>query len=376
MHTFDPVELTRFLLRHDTTTGHNDPSFLDTFTTLLSERGFRVHSVDVEGVRHLAATIGPQEPALRVAFVGHYDTVPVGEGWTRPAHAAHQEGGVLFGRGASDMKSGDAAAICAAARLASKGVHSTVFLPGDEETFSRGMPALLEAIKPTFNYCICAEPTSRDLLGDCIKFGRRGVMRGTITLKGQQGHAAYAHRTPNVILQLPEVITQLAKPWNDHCHGTDTTLSLTNITTNSTASNVIPGAVCLAFNLRFAPHRTAAEIQREMEQRLEASKVPYELVVDKVTQPYMTDVDADPATPQGRLIASIKQAVHEVLATDPVLSCDGGTSDARFIAAQGVPTIEFGVPHGNMHGPDEFVSVQDVERLTQVYERVVELLLT
>jgi succinyl-diaminopimelate desuccinylase len=374
MYTFDPVELTRFLLRHDTTTGHINPSFLDDFTTQLSQCGFNVRSVDVEGVRHLAATIGPHEADVRIAFVGHYDTVPVGEGWTRPAHAAHQEGEVLFGRGASDMKSGDAAAISAAARLASKGVHSTVFLPGDEETFSRGMPALISALNLKFDYCICAEPTSRDRLGDCVKFGRRGAMRGIITLKGQQGHAAYAHRTPNVILRLPEVIMQLAKPWNDHCHGTDTTLSITNITTNSTASNVIPGAVYLSFNLRFAPHRTPAEIEHEIQERLKASTVPYELVVDKVTLPYMTDVDADPVTPQGRLIASIKQAVHELLSIEPVLSCDGGTSDARFIAAQGVPTIEFGVPHGNMHGPDEFVSVRDIERLTQVYERVVELL--
>jgi succinyl-diaminopimelate desuccinylase len=272
------------------------------------------------------------------------------------------------------MKSGDAASIFAAIRLADRGVFSTVFLPGDEETRSLGMPALLETCSVRFDCCICAEPTSKIELGDCMKFGRRGVLRGSITLQGEAGHAAYASITPNIIDKLPAVISELVKPWDDARHGSNTTLSITNITTNSTASNVIPGKVELTFDCRFAPHRSGDEIEREVQERLSMSGVACELTVVKVTKPYVTEISAPLSTPQGKLVACTQQAIREVLQIEPALTCDGGTSDARFIAWQGVPTIEFGVAHGNMHGADEFVDVRSIEHLTQVYQRIVELL--
>jgi succinyl-diaminopimelate desuccinylase len=374
MSMVDPAQLTRWLLEHNTTTGQIDPLFVESFAKCLSDLGFTVRLVEANNLRHIAASIGPEDPSLRVAFVGHYDTVPAGEGWTRSPLAATEEDGVLYGRGASDMKSGDAASIFAAMRLVEKGVHSTVFLPGDEETRSLGMPALLESSQYGFDYCICAEPTSKKKLGDCMKFGRRGAVRGTITLQGEAGHAAYAEITPNIVHQLPAVISELAKPWNDLRNGSQTTLSITNITTDSTATNVIPGKVCLTFDSRFAPHRTGEEIEREIRERLAASGVAYELALGKTTQPYLTDINADPTTPQGKLVSCAQQAIREVLNMVPALTCDGGTSDARFVAAQGVPTIEFGVPHGNMHGPDEFVEVKNIELLSEVYQRIVELL--
>jgi succinyl-diaminopimelate desuccinylase len=200
-------------------------------------------------------------------------------------------------------------------------------------------------------------------------------MRGAIALQGEAGHAAYASITSNIINKLPAVISELAKPWDDARHGSDTTLSITNITTNSTASNVIPSTVQLTFDCRFAPHRSGEEIEREVQKRLATSGVTCEITVAKVTRPYVTDVCAGLSTPQGRLVACAQQAIREVLQMEPALTCDGGTSDARFIAWQGVPTIEFGVPHGNMHGADEFVDVQNIEQLTHVYQRIVELLM-
>jgi succinyl-diaminopimelate desuccinylase len=370
-----PADLTRWLIKRNTTTAQIDPTFVQDFAALLSKLGFDLHIVEANAVQHLAATIGPQSAALRVAFVGHYDTVPVGDGWTHAPFEAIEQAGMLFGRGASDMKSGDAASIFAAIRLSEKGVRSTVFLPGDEETRSLGMPALLESLNRRFDYCICAEPTSKIKLGDCMKFGRRGVMRGAIALQGEAGHAAYASITSNIINKLPAVISELAKPWDDARHGSDTTLSITNITTNSTASNVIPSTVQLTFDCRFAPHRSGEEIEREVQKRLATSGVTCEITVAKVTRPYVTDVCAGLSTPQGRLVACAQQAIREVLQMEPALTCDGGTSDARFIAWQGVPTIEFGVPHGNMHGADEFVDVQNIEQLTHVYQRIVELLM-
>jgi succinyl-diaminopimelate desuccinylase len=271
------------------------------------------------------------------------------------------------------MKSGDAAMIFAARDLAPLGVHSTVFLPGDEETTSAGVPALLTLCGDTpFDLCIGGEPTSKERLGDCIKNGRRGRFAGTITLHGRAGHAAYADRTPNIIDQLPAVIAALHAPWNDAASGAvQTTLSITNLTTDSSALNVIPGSVTLSFDARTTPGRSLDDVEREIERRLTDTRVPYTLTVPKRTLSYMTDPNGAPDAPQATLVRCAQQAIKEVLGMDPVLTCDGGTSDARFLAALGVPTIEFGVPHGNMHGPDEFVELENIERLRQVYGALV-----
>jgi succinyl-diaminopimelate desuccinylase len=364
------------LLQENTSTGAIDLKFPKKLSGWLESLGFTVQSVEVEGLEHIVATIGPQDAPLRLAFVGHYDTVGAGEGWRYPPFGAVDENGVLYGRGASDMKSGDAAMVFAALKLAPRGVHSTVFLPADEETASRGMPALLDKTGATFDYCICGEPTSKKRLGDCVKVGRRGVLGAEVLLKGQRGHTAYADITPNVVHALPAVITELSKPWNDACYGVATTLSITTLSTDSTALNVIPGVVSIKFDMRFAPNRSVEEMQREVTSRLDAAGVSYEVNWRKATRPYVTGVDADPSSPQGKLIATTTSVVEEITGTTPVLSCDGGTSDARFVAWQGVPTIEFGVPHGNMHGTDEFVEVKNIEMLERVFVGIGERLLS
>jgi succinyl-diaminopimelate desuccinylase len=361
------AQLTRMLLQENTSTGAIDLHFPKKLTGWLESLGFAAQSVVVDGLTHMCATIGPDDPALRLAFVGHYDTVGAGEGWRYPPFGAVEEGGVLYGRGASDMKSGDAAMVFAARKLATQGVRSTVFLPADEETGSRGMPALLDHVGTDFDYCLCGEPTSKKTLGDCVKVGRRGMLGAQVSLKGQRGHTAYADITPNVVHGLPAVITELAKPWNDACYGVATTLSITTISTDSTALNVIPGVVSFAFDMRFAPNRAAEEMQREVIERLDAAGVPYDIQWHKITRPYVTGVDADPASSQGKLIAVTKSVIQETLGITPILTCDGGTSDARFVAWEGIPTIEFGVPHGNMHGTDEFVEVKNIELLERVF---------
>jgi succinyl-diaminopimelate desuccinylase len=362
-----PVELTKFLVRHDTSTGSIDPSFLPKLIEWLETRGFSIVSTETNGVQHIAATIGPDAPKLKLAFVGHYDTVPVGSGWNYPANGAVEEEGVLYGRGASDMKSGDAAMIFAAMKLATSGVRSTVFLPGDEETKSLGMPALLDARSWDFDYCIGGEPTSKVSLGDYIKVGRRGLVQGKIHLLGKAGHAAYAERTPNIINQIPAVLSELSRPWEDKCHGTETTVAITNVTTDSTATNVIPGTVALTFDARFSPRRTIDEVKAEIARRVEASGVSHSIEMSKGTNSYLTDFSGDASSPQSKLIQSLIDAIKETLGVAPVLTCDGGVSDARFVAWRGVPTIECGVPHGNMHGPDEFVKSRDIELLTEIF---------
>ena len=361
------VELTRMLLQENTCTGSFDSHVSTRLAGWLESLGFGVESVEVDGIVHLCASIGPKDAATRLAFVGHYDTVGAGEGWRYPPFGAAEENGILYGRGASDMKSGDAAMIFAAVKLATVGARSTVFLPGDEETASRGMPALLEKVGGTFDYCICGEPTSKKKLGDCVKVGRRGMLGAEVSLKGRRGHTAYADITPNVAHSLPAVITELTKPWHDACYGVATTLSITTISTDSTALNVIPGVVSFKFDMRFAPNRTIDEMQGEIIARLDAAGVAYEIEWQKATRPYVTGVDADPYSPQGKLIAVTTSVIEETLGVRPILTCDGGTSDARFVAWQGVPTIEFGVPHGNMHGPDEFVEVRNIELLEGVF---------
>jgi succinyl-diaminopimelate desuccinylase len=185
-------------------------------------------------------------------------------------------------------------------------------------------------------------------------------------IKGHSGHAAYADITPNVVNALPAVISELTKPWNDACYGVATTLSITHLSTDSTGPNVIPGAVSFRFDMRFAPNRSVAQMQQEVVARLAATGVTYDIKWTKETRPYVTGFAAEHSTPQGQLIHATQLVIQELLGVEPALTCDGGTSDARFVAWQSVPTIEFGVPHGNMHGPDEFVEVRNIELLEGV----------
>lgn len=369
------AEFTKLLVRENTCTGSIDTAFVDTRLSFwLNELGFQVQAVASGGIRHVLASIGPSQPKQRIAFVGHYDTVPAGQGWSYPPHGAEEHNGVLYGRGASDMKSGDAAMVFAARELASSGIHSTIFLPGDEETSSLGLPALLKIIDYKFDYCLCGEPTSKQVLGDCIKIGRRGVLQGKIRLIGKPGHAAYADINPNIINELARVIPALTRNWQDTCCGTSTSVAITKITTDSTATNVTPRTVELVFDCRFAPSRTAEEIQSELHDRLVNLAIEFELEFTKATKPYLTDPETGIDSPQGKLIKSAINAIEEITGRSPKLTCDGGTSDARFVAWLGVPTIELGVPHGNMHGPDEFVEVKNIELLRQILVRTVEQL--
>ena len=344
------------------------------FEDTLCQLGFSVSTVESGDLVHIAAAIGPISSPLKLGFLGHYDTVPEGDGWRYAPLEGVEVDGIIYGRGASDMKSGDAAMISAAAELAAQGLHVTVLLPGDEETLSQGMPALLDTLPYRLDFCIGGEPTSKLELGDCLKIGRRGVLQGKVRLLGKAGHAAYADKNKNVIDALPLVIDTLGRGWNDQCHGVETTLVVTNLSTDSTATNVIPGSVTLSFDARFAPQRTADEIEAEINHRLQSTSMPYELVISKRTNPYLSDTSPSGDPKQRALVESAREAIREATGKEPVLSCDGGTSDARFTAQRGVPTVEFGVPHGNMHGPDEFVAVRDVLLLQQVYVKIGERL--
>lgn len=374
MPIHDPVALTRSLIQHKTETGSCDPHFVPWLSATLQELGFVVSTIEQGKITHVAAAIGPVSAKLKLGFLGHYDTVPAGDGWQYPPCEAREVNGVIYGRGASDMKSGDAAMITAAVALATKGIHVTVLLPGDEETASEGMPALLDALPYRLDFCIGGEPTSKDELGDCLKVGRRGVLQGKIELIGSSGHAAYAERTRNIIGSLPAVIQALATPWNDSRFGVETTLAITNVVTDSTAINVIPSRVTLLFDARFAPQRAVSEIEAEIARRLDTAEVAYQVAISKRRQPYLCDSSSEGDGRQRGLIESAQAAVREVTGREPLLTCDGGTSDARFAAQRGIPTVEFGVPHGNMHGADEFVRSEDIERLERIYIRIGELL--
>jgi succinyl-diaminopimelate desuccinylase len=372
--SIDPVALTRALIQQKTVTGLCDKDFVKWLGETLRRVGFSVSTVESGRSVHIAATIGPIRSRLKLGFLGHYDTVPEGEGWRYAPFEGAEVEGIMYGRGASDMKSGDAAMISAAAELAAQGLHITVLLPGDEETLSEGMPALLDSLPYSLDFCIGGEPTSKNELGDCLKIGRRGVLQGKIRLLGKAGHAAYADKNKNIIDALPLVLDTLGRRWNDQCHGVETTLAITNLSTDSTAINVIPGTVTLSFDARFSPQRTADEIEGEINHRLQSTSTPYELVISKRTNPYLNDNSPSGDPKQRALVESAREAIREVTGREPVLSCDGGTSDARFTAQRGIPTVEFGVPHGNMHGPDEFVAVQDVLLLQQVYVKIAERL--
>jgi succinyl-diaminopimelate desuccinylase len=368
-----PEQLARVLSSYHTVTDEVDPSFMPKFSAWLRTMGFETRIILTGHNQHLACSIGPSSsPKLRVAFVGHYDTVPLGAGWSYAPLGGEEVSGRLYGRGVADMKSGVAAMVFAAHELASEGVYSTIFIPGDEETTSEGMPALLESESYVFDLCIGGEPTSKEVLGDCLKIGRRGRIVGSVTLHGKAGHAAYAEMTPNIVHRLPSVIEALGAPWNDTSGGTATTLSITNIASDNSASNVIPGNVTISFDTRSSPRRCLDDVESEIKARLAQTGVPHTLCIIRRTSPYLTDTKEADGGPNStgrnaKLVACAVQTIKDLSGVTPQVTCDGGTSDARFIAVAGVPTIEFGVPHGNMHGPDEFVEVASISLLRDIY---------
>ncbi|PZU84481.1 MAG: succinyl-diaminopimelate desuccinylase [Chelatococcus sp.] len=375
----DPVALTQALIRCPSVTPEEGGA-LALLETVLAAEGYRVErpvfgGPDEPAVENLYARIGTEGPVFVIA--GHTDVVPVGDeaAWTRPPFGAQIEGGLLYGRGACDMKSGLAAMIAAALRFRRENPQapgSIAFLvTGDEEGPAvNGTVKLLEWAHERgerFDHCLLGEPTNPAAMGDMIKIGRRGSLTGHLTVHGIQGHVGYPHLADNPIRGMVRLLAALdATPLDTGTvHFDPSNLEVTTLDVGNPATNVVPAQAKAVFNIRFndiwTPETLAAEIDRRLREAA-GNRVRYELAVQPTNSVAFL-------TQPGPFVAMLSDAVEAETGTRPALSTTGGTSDARFIKNY-CPVVEYGVVGKTMHQVDESVAIGDILTLERITHRL------
>ncbi len=371
----DPVELTAALVRCPSVTPEEGGA-LRLLQSTLEEAGFSCTRVDRDGTPNLFARWGPRNARRSFGFNGHTDVVPVGDpaDWTHPPFSAHREDGWLYGRGATDMKSGVAAFVAAAVALVSQAPPDgaiVIAVTGDEEGPGRdGTIAILDwmaAEGERMDVCIVGEPTCPEVLGDMIKIGRRGSMTAHFEVTGKQGHSAYLHKAlnpmPAVALLAHRLSTHKLDEGTEHFD--PSTLSVTTIDTGNPASNVIPARTRMTVNLRFNDLHDGAALTEWL--RAEADRVAAETGV-RIAMAAHVSGEAF-LTPPGEFSGLVLAAVEAETGQRPVLSTTGGTSDARFVKDH-CPVVEFGLVGHRMHEVDERVREADIRGLAAVYSRI------
>ena len=371
----DPVDLTAALVRCPSVTPVEGGALV-LLGALLADAGFECTRVDRGGICNLYARWGRKNANRTFGFNGHTDVVPLGDetAWTMPPFGAEIKDGFLYGRGATDMKSGVAAFAAAAIDF----VQNTppdgavvLAITGDEEDVALdGTVALLDWMRDNneaMSVCLVGEPTCPDEMGDAMKIGRRGSMTAWITVTGVQGHSAYPHRAKNPLHAGARLLDLLASHTLDH--GTDhfdpSSLAVVTIDTGNPATNVIPAQMTATVNIRFNDQHTGASLSAWLQ--LEADKVAAEFDL----QISMTIKISGESfiTPPGELSALVSRAVTAETGRTPELSTSGGTSDARFVKDH-CPVVEFGLVGKTMHQVDERVMVSQIGQLKAIYLRI------
>jgi len=306
----------------------------------------------------------------------HTDVVPVGDAdaWSLEPFAADIRDGILYGRGATDMKGAVAAFIAAvdvflAKRRGEFDGSISLLITGDEEGPSiNGTVKVLDWLAERgekLDHCLVGEPTNPEALGDMVKIGRRGSMTGTLVVKGVQGHVAYPHLADNPLPRLIKMLDRLCQHTFDtgNDHFTPTNLELASIDVGNTAANVIPARATAMFNIRFNTEQTSAGLEAWLRAQCETVGGEHDLDIRIGAQPFLTA--------PGLFTDLISRAVEDVTGSRPALTTTGGTSDARFIHHH-CPVAEFGLISESMHKVDEQASVSDIERLSGIYARILE----
>ena len=382
--TIDPVALAQALIRCPSVTPA-DEGALDALSAALAPFGFvnRRMPFQAPGTARIdnlfakvAGSKARSNQGRHFCFAGHSDVVPVGNraGWSVDPFGAEIIDGRLFGRGAADMKGAIAAFAAAAARFLGKRKGDfagaiSLLITGDEEGPSiNGTKPMLETLAAEgerFDACLVGEPTNPKRLGEMAKIGRRGSWTGHLTVKGVQGHIAYPHLADNPIHRLARMVVALSETPLDGgtAHFEPSALQLSTIDVGNPATNIIPAEARASFNSRFNDGFTPATLEAEVRRRLDSVGGEYDLRVECSGVSFVT--------PPGPLSEILGTAIRAVTGLDPELSTTGGTSDARFIKDY-CPVIEFGMTGQTMHKVDENVAIADLEKLTQIYERVLD----
>ncbi|HUD26564.1 MAG TPA: succinyl-diaminopimelate desuccinylase [Burkholderiaceae bacterium] len=348
---------------------------------LIAERlepaGFRAERFDRAGVCNLWLQRGSARPLL--AFVGHTDVVPPGplDRWSCDPFVPQERDGWLYGRGSADMKSSVAAFVVAAERFVRThpqhpGAIALLLTSDEEGPATDGTVAVVEALQArgqSVDFALIGEPTSEQSLGDTIKNGRRGSLSGRLRVRGVQGHVAYPHLARNPIHQLAPALAELAAAeWDPGDRFfPPTTFQVSNLNGGTGAGNVIPGECEMQFNFRFSPASAPSELRRRVQDILDRHGLSYALAWTLGAEPFLTA--------PGALVERLSHAIFEATGRRPSLSTSGGTSDGRFLARICPQVVEFGPLNASIHQVDERVQVGDIERLTGIYQRALELLL-
>jgi succinyl-diaminopimelate desuccinylase len=339
--------------------------------------GFSVERMRFGPVDNFWATRGTGGPVF--CFAGHTDVVPPGplEEWHGDPFLPVIKEGLLYGRGAADMKSGLAAMVTACEEFVARyPVHRgtiAFLITSDEEGPSvdgtRRVVEVLRERKASIDWCLVGEPSSETALGDTIKIGRRGSLSGRLTVHGVQGHIAYPQFADNPVHAVAPALAELAARTWDHGnqHFQPTTFQVSNISAGTGAPNVIPGELRARFNLRFSTEQTVDGLKAVVEDLLRRHRVKYTLEWYISGYPFLTV--------PGQLSEAATRAVQEQLQITAKLSTGGGTSDGRFIAPMGAQVIEIGVINATIHKVNECVRVADIDALQRIYLRTLELLL-
>jgi succinyl-diaminopimelate desuccinylase len=370
------LELTQDLMARASVTPA-DAGCQEVLIERLASAGFQIERLRFGSVDNFWATHGANEPLF--CFAGHTDVVPAGplEEWHSNPFAPEIRDGVLYGRGAADMKSGLAAMTTAAEEFV--GGHSAhrgtlaFLITSDEEGPSvdgtKRVMEMLAARGVSIHWCVVGEPSSERAIGDTIKIGRRGSLSARLTVHGVQGHVAYPKLADNPIHRFAPALAELAsRIWDEgNEHFQPTSFQVSNLNAGTGAPNVIPGELKARINLRYSPVQTLDGLKHTVQSILAKHGVQHSLEWYVSGEPFFT--------PPGTLSAAVSAAVDAVVGRNPQMTTGGGTSDGRFIAPRGAEVVELGVVNATIHKVNECVRVEEIDALHRMYVGILERLL-
>ena len=375
--TIDPIQLTADLIKCPSVTPAEGGA-ITLLETVLSANGFTCTRIERGGIHNLFARWGAGKNGRTFGFNGHTDVVPVGDAaaWTVDPFGAEIRDGFMYGRGATDMKSGVAAFVAAAIDFVTDTPPDgsiVITITGDEEGDALdGTTAILDWMRAngeTMDHCLVGEPTSPDTMGQMMKIGRRGSLTAFFTATGVQGHSAYPHRANNPVTAMVRLMDRLASHELDQ--GTDhfdaSTLAITTVDTGNPATNVIPAQCRATVNIRFNDLHSGDSLTEWLhsmvDQVADETGISFDLRIKVSGESFIT--------PPGELSDLIVGAVRAELGVTPEMSTTGGTSDARFVKDL-CPVTEFGLVGKTMHSVDERVEVAQITQLKSIYSRILQ----
>ncbi|BCQ36055.1 MULTISPECIES: succinyl-diaminopimelate desuccinylase [Erwiniaceae] len=369
------IELTQQLIRRPSLSP-DDAGCQAILIARLQALGFTIEPMNMGDTLNFWAWRGEGET---LAFAGHTDVVPTGDAnlWINPPFEPTIRDGMLFGRGAADMKGSLAAMTVAAERFVTahpnhKGRLAFLITSDEEASGTHGTVKVVEALmarNERMDYCLVGEPSSTEVVGDVVKNGRRGSITANLTIHGVQGHVAYPHLADNPIHRAMPALNELvATEWD---RGNEffppTSMQIANVQAGTGSNNVIPGDCFVQFNFRFSTELTDVLIQQKVQELLDRHQLRYSIEWTLSGQPFLTS--------RGKLVDAVVNAVEHYNEIKPQLLTTGGTSDGRFIARMGAQVVELGPVNATIHKINECVKAADLQLLSRMYQRIMEQLI-